>query len=146
VPSFSVTTRRSTSSLERNIMSSASTGYFKWFYFSLRGRTGRRSYWMFLCLPSFLAGLVLGFLTPILHISAHALIVFILALSPLFIWIGIAVSVKRLHDFGRSGWWTILCFIPYLGYVAFLVLGLMPSQIGPNAYGGGRPIDSPQTL
>jgi uncharacterized membrane protein YhaH (DUF805 family) len=32
-----------------------------------------------------------------------------------FVWCGSAVSVQRLHDRGRSGWWLLALFVPVVG-------------------------------
>lgn len=34
----------------------------------------------------------------------------------------IAVTVRRLHDTGRSGWWFLLSFLPLLGFVVYIFL------------------------
>jgi uncharacterized membrane protein YhaH (DUF805 family) len=112
-----------------------SASYFQWFYFSLRGRTGRQAYWLFAILPAFLLGVALGIINFAVHVPERAFLVFILAVAPLLVWSGIAVSVKRLHDIGISGWWTIPCFVPYVSYIAVIVLGLIRGQAGKNAYG-----------
>jgi uncharacterized membrane protein YhaH (DUF805 family) len=113
-------------------MSSASTHYFRWFYFSFIGRAGRQAYWFFWAVPSVLLGIVLGVIA---HFTEHAISLLLLLLAPAFLWSSVAVSVKRLHDIGMSGWWTILCFIPYLNLVAAIVLGLISGKTGANAYG-----------
>ena len=46
---------------------------------------------------------------------------------------GIAVTVRRLHDTGRSGWWMLVSLIPFGGLVV-LFFALQDSQ-GPNAWG-----------
>ena len=112
-----------------------SASYFQWFYFSLRGRTGRQAYWLFAILPAFLLGVALGIINFAVHVPERAFLVFILAVAPLLVWSGIAVSVKRLHDIGISGWWTIPCFVPYVSYIAVIALGLIRGQAGKNAYG-----------
>lgn len=47
-----------------------------------------------------------------------------------------AVCVRRLHDTGRSGWWILLYFIPYIGAIALLIMLCQKSdednQYGPN--------------
>ncbi|MEN5168098.1 DUF805 domain-containing protein [Brevundimonas pondensis] len=48
---------------------------------------------------------------------------------------GISVAVRRLHDVGLSGWLYLLTFIPYVGGLFMLVIGCIPSQPHPNAYG-----------
>ncbi|WP_246707280.1 DUF805 domain-containing protein [Mesorhizobium sp. NZP2077] len=47
----------------------------------------------------------------------------------------IALVVRRLHDVGLSGWFVLPCFIPAVGGVAMLVLGLVQSQVGENPWG-----------
>jgi hypothetical protein len=46
----------------------------------------------------------------------------------------LAVSVRRLHDTGRSGAWILLGLIPFGGIVT-LVFTCMDSQPHPNQYG-----------
>ena len=58
----------------------------------------------------------------------------------LTIYIDTAVSVKRLHDTGRSGWHLLLGLIPIIGLVYILVVcGFIKGTEGENAY--GPPID-----
>ncbi len=40
----------------------------------------------------------------------------------------ISVTTRRLHDIGKSGWWILLYFIPFLGWLVLLVFFLLPSQ------------------
>lgn len=47
----------------------------------------------------------------------------------------IAVSIRRLHDTDRSGWWWWIGFVPVVGGFIFLVLMLLPSTPGRNQYG-----------
>jgi len=51
-----------------------------------------------------------------------------------FIW-AIRVTVLRLHDMNRNGWWVLVTLIPYLGWVASLVLMFMPGTSEDNDYG-----------
>ena len=48
----------------------------------------------------------------------------------------LAVSIRRLHDTGRSGWWLLIILIPLLGAIAMLVFYCLDSdadnQFGPN--------------
>ena len=46
----------------------------------------------------------------------------------------VAVTVRRLHDTGRSGWWYLISFAP-LGGIVLLVFTCMDSQQGTNVYG-----------
>ncbi|MCK4440881.1 MAG: DUF805 domain-containing protein [Sulfurovaceae bacterium] len=47
----------------------------------------------------------------------------------------IAISVRRLHDIGKNGWWYLIAFIPWLGVLILLVLFILPSQDRINRYG-----------
>ena len=49
---------------------------------------------------------------------------------------GIAVTVRRLHDTGRSGLWYLLgIFLPFIGHIWLLVLTVLDSEPGENKYG-----------
>lgn len=47
----------------------------------------------------------------------------------------LAVSVRRLHDAGYSGWFYLLALIPYIGGIILLVFMVLPSQQGWNKWG-----------
>ena len=47
----------------------------------------------------------------------------------------LAVSVRRLHDTGRSGWWLLIGLIPIVGAVVLLVFYVQDSDSGDNEYG-----------
>jgi uncharacterized membrane protein YhaH (DUF805 family) len=59
-----------------------------------------------------------------------------LFLSSIFVFVASAsYGVRRLHDFDKSGWWYLLTFVPFAGFVMALVLLLAPGTQGPNAHG-----------
>ena len=47
----------------------------------------------------------------------------------------LAVTCRRLHDTGRSGWWQLLFLVPVIGPPILLILWILPSH-GPNRFGG----------
>ena len=47
----------------------------------------------------------------------------------------IAVTVRRLHDIGKSGFWYFICLIPLIGSIWLLVLLCKDSQPGQNQFG-----------
>ncbi|KYK95044.1 DUF805 domain-containing protein, partial [Aggregatibacter actinomycetemcomitans] len=47
----------------------------------------------------------------------------------------IAVTVRRLHDTDRSGWWILISFIPLVGSIVLLVFMCFDSQPGTNRFG-----------
>lgn len=54
---------------------------------------------------------------------------------------GIAVTVRRLHDTNRSGWWIFIILIPIIGAIALLVFMVLDSKPESNQYG-----ENPKTL
>jgi uncharacterized membrane protein YhaH (DUF805 family) len=46
----------------------------------------------------------------------------------------IAITVRRLHDTERSGWWALLLPVPLLALIVFLFC-LLPGNAGKNKYG-----------
>ncbi|HEX8209800.1 MAG TPA: DUF805 domain-containing protein [Longimicrobium sp.] len=48
---------------------------------------------------------------------------------------GLSVTVRRLHDTGKSGWWMLINLIPLIGFIVFLVFMFQDSQMGDNEYG-----------
>jgi uncharacterized membrane protein YhaH (DUF805 family) len=48
---------------------------------------------------------------------------------------GIAVSIRRLHDTNKSGWWILINLVPLVGGIIFLVLMCIEGDPGPNLYG-----------
>jgi len=95
-------------------------------YADFGGRAGRAEFWYFM-LAWVLAGVVLGILG--LHILA--LLLDLALLVP-----GLAVSSRRLHDVGKSGWMQLVGLIPILGWILVIYWLALPS-VGPNAYGEG---------
>lgn len=48
---------------------------------------------------------------------------------------GLAVTVRRLHDLNKSGWYFLLVLIPLIGGIWFLVLLSSEGTRGNNSYG-----------
>lgn len=58
------------------------------------------------------------------------------ALTAIYVWSGVALAVKRWHDRNKTGWWTLIGFIPLIGPVwTFLECGCLPGTRGPNRFG-----------
>ena len=47
----------------------------------------------------------------------------------------LSVTIRRLHDIGRTGWWVLLSFIPILGWIVLFIFTLLDSEAGSNKYG-----------
>jgi len=104
-------------------------------YFEFGGRSGRGQYWQFqFCYALLVIGaiyldrgniVVAGTLHPGLFLN----FVMIFHIVPQF-----SVGVRRLHDIGRSGWWSLLNFVPLAGLL-LLVWSFYASEPGANEYG-----------
>jgi uncharacterized membrane protein YhaH (DUF805 family) len=54
----------------------------------------------------------------------------------LTLWPALAVYTKRWHDRGKSGWWSLIMFIPIVGGIWMLVeLGFLRGTEGVNRFG-----------
>ena len=99
------------------------------------GRARRKEYWMFLLfniLISIALGVVEGMfgLVTEFGIGMISMVYALLLLIP-----SLAVGVRRLHDTGRSGWWLLIAFVPFVGAIALLVFAVQDSESGHNEYG-----------
>jgi uncharacterized membrane protein YhaH (DUF805 family) len=57
------------------------------------------------------------------------------------IWGWLAISIKRWHDRGKSGWWIFIGAIPIIGGLwALIETGFLEGDLGPNQY-GPNPLD-----
>jgi len=111
-------------------------------YLDFKGRASRSEFWYFV-LFNLLVTLVLmlidNFLInqPLLHMTpeeasrggilqvVYSLAVFLPTL---------ALSVRRLHDIGKSGWWMLLSFVPIIGPLVLLIFWILPSKESDNPY------------
>jgi len=47
----------------------------------------------------------------------------------------LSVSIRRLHDTNRTGWWVLIGLIPLIGLIVLLIFYLQDSDPGENRYG-----------
>ncbi len=101
-------------------------------YATFKGRATRAEYWWFQ-LFEFLFEIDIAL--PSIVTRCENILSFFMTLSLLVIFLpNLAVTVRRLHDINRSGWWTILLFVPFLGGIFLLILMCLPSSPA-NKYG-----------
>jgi uncharacterized membrane protein YhaH (DUF805 family) len=116
-------------------------------YATFTGRAPRSEYWWWLLTMIILfsiLGVIDGLvIAPMLGIEPSdptagqplSLIVSLGLLLP-----NIAVSVRRLHDTDRSGWWLLLGLIPLIGSLVLLVFYLQRGTEGSNRFGEGMSV------
>lgn len=103
----------------------------KWFlkclaqYFDFKGRARRSEYWWFMLVCTAIIVVVIPLLGLISESTAQVVaVLFVLATTiPAY-----AVTARRMHDVGKSGWFML---VPFYG----LYLALLDSEPGRNAYG-----------
>lgn len=94
------------------------------------GRARRKEYWMFTLLNSVI---VFGLSLIDELIGSPGVIGALYSVAVLIP--SIAVSVRRLHDTDRSGWWLLIAFIPIVGIILLLIFMVQDSKSGQNQYG-----------
>ena len=104
-------------------------------YAVFSGRSSRSEYWSFVLVWAliYISGVIVSrvdFPDVIGGIIWVAYMVYLFA--TLIPWL--ALTVRRLHDTGRSGWWFLIYFIP-LGGIVLLVFMCLRSDPQPNKYG-----------
>ena len=92
------------------------------------GRASRSEYWLFF-LMNIVVSIIAGVIDGITGIPILGLLYMLAALLP-----GLAVTIRRLHDTDRSGWWLLIGLIPLVGLV-LLVFMIMEGTKGPNKFG-----------
>lgn len=111
-------------------------------YADFKGRARRKEYWMFTLINLIIYGIFWALMAGIGASTSNpnstlAMVIFgVIALYGLGVFIpGLAVTVRRLHDTGRSGWWILINLVPFIGAVIMLVFLVQDSQVGDNQYG-----------
>lgn len=100
-------------------------------YAVFSGRARRAEYWYFF-LFNMIISIVLGIISTIIG-DRYGILGLVYCLAVLIP--GIAVSIRRLHDIGKSGWMLLIGFIPLIGAIWLLVLMVTDSNPGENKYG-----------
>lgn len=99
-------------------------------YADFSGRARRQEYWMF---TLFQVAVVIVLAIIDFALETYPLLVGIYVLGTLLP--NLAVTVRRLHDLGKSGWWYFIAFVPFVGGIWLLVLTATEGQPNPNEYG-----------
>lgn len=102
-------------------------------YFDFSGRASRKEYWMFI-LSIVTVAILFSMLGGVLTGTSQVLALVVLGVQFAILIPSIAISVRRLHDVGISGWWFLISFIPLLGLI-LLFFFLKKGDVGPNRYG-----------
>ena len=91
-------------------------------YADFYGRAAKPEFWWWM-LFIFLASAGTGMISPVLSS--------LLSLATLLPCL--AVTSRRLHDVGRSGWWQLVALVPLIGWIV-LIYWCVQDAKEPNAY------------
>ena len=113
-----------------------------WFIEALRkyavfsGRSRRKEYWffvLFVVIISIVLTSIDGLIGAYDRSTGAGLLSTIFSLAILIP--SISVSVRRLHDIDRTGWWVLISLVPLVGWIVLLVFHVQDSTPGANRYG-----------
>lgn len=105
-------------------------------YADFNGRAQRAEFWMF-TLISTVISLVLAVLDHLLGLGGRLPSLYgLLVLLP-----SLAVTARRLHDIGRSGWWMFLGLVPVVGWVITIVWYATDGTPQPNIWGANPKLE-----
>jgi uncharacterized membrane protein YhaH (DUF805 family) len=100
------------------------------------GRARRMEYWMFILINIIISVVLViidSLIGTIIRQGGFGLLQGLYNLAVLIP--SIAVTVRRLHDIGRTGWWILIGLIPVIGGIVLLIFMLLDSEPGENQYG-----------
>ena len=97
-------------------------------YVNFSGRASRSEYW-FWTLFAILVTVVAQIIDGVIGMQLLSVIASLGLLLP-----GLAVSVRRLHDLDRTGWWLLL-LLTGIGAIVLLIFYCMKGTDGPNSFG-----------
>jgi uncharacterized membrane protein YhaH (DUF805 family) len=100
-------------------------------YASASGRARRSEYWWW-TLAAFLGYVVLY----VLMLAVSRVFGVLVAIYGLALVVpSVALGIRRLHDTGRSGWWLLFSFVPFVGGITVFVFQCLDSTPGTNRFG-----------
>ena len=114
-------------------------------YAVFQGRARRKEYWyfvLFFLIFSVVLGLIDGLLGMVHEPTGTGLLSSLLGVALLLP--SIAVSVRRLHDIDRSGWWYLLWLLPVVGWIVLVVWAIRDGEPGENRF-GANPKEAAET-
>lgn len=101
-------------------------------YAEFSGRSRRSEYWWFV-LFNILLNIVVSLIGAVLGDAIGSILGLLVMLA--LIIPGIAVTVRRLHDTDRSGWWILIALIPLIGTLVLLFFMVQRGTPGDNRFG-----------
>jgi uncharacterized membrane protein YhaH (DUF805 family) len=98
-------------------------------YATFSGRARRSEFWWF-ALFNFISSIVAAMIDGALGLHLVQPLYSLATLLP-----SLAVTARRLHDIGRSGWWMLIVIIPLVGWIIAIIWYVKEGTPGDNQYG-----------
>ena len=113
---------------------------------TVEGRASRAEYWWYALFTALVGPLIYGGFIALAYSvpsiengivkSLLAIVIILLVLCQiLLLCSSVCVTIRRLHDIGKNGWWMFITFVPIIGNIILLVLLVTESEKGLNQYG-----------
>jgi len=102
-------------------------------YVTFQGRAKRSEFWWFQLFFWIVMLVLIGGAVIMGDSAIPGILMGLLCLA--YILPGVAVTVRRLHDLDRSGWWYFIQLVPVIGGFWLLYLMVIGGTPGPNRYG-----------
>lgn len=99
-------------------------------YVGFQGRARRKEYWMFVLFNAIISAIIYAIEMLIGTIGIISMLYSLAVLLP-----SLAVTARRLHDIGKSGWWILIAFVPFVGGIILFVFTCLDSQSSTNQHG-----------
>jgi len=105
------------------------------------GRARRAEYWYFVLFNTIISlmlsilGKAIGVLNITVGTAGSEVNILSIVYGLAVLLPGLAVSVRRLHDIGKSGWMILISLIPLIGTIWILILIIRDGTPGENEYG-----------
>jgi uncharacterized membrane protein YhaH (DUF805 family) len=105
-------------------------------YANFKGRASRKEFWMFhlflflILIAAFVLDAALGTIPENGEWGLFSAVVYLAHIVP-----SISLTVRRLHDLDKSGWFILIFLIPVVGPIMWLVWMLSAGTPGENRYG-----------
>jgi uncharacterized membrane protein YhaH (DUF805 family) len=116
---------------------------WKHLYLGLHGRIGRQSFWIGLLVMLVVSWVIffidMNFFPTVIELDpatglGYGPLTLLTMLATIYP--AIALYAKRWHDRNKSGWWSLIILVPFVGVIWFLVeLGFLRGTAGANHYG-----------
>ena len=106
-------------------------------YFKFDGSSTRSEFWA-VTIVNGVCTFILGLFGAILAFSELGVVAAIVGGAVLVatfiasLWLSVATTMRRCRNAGINTWWTLASFVPYIGWIVYIVIGCLKTDEGTN--------------